>query len=224
MPHTMLALAYEYFHAFPAFIEALCELQVAWEARRLSCRTARVFYVAETYALSNKWAEAQLLYDRASELGSEALAMSSDDKALPVLCQRIDAAKSRAKALWYLSISAEKNGGGDDREDESKGDLPMSPRRKRHAEAEAAPKMLQQRQAEFEAGDPTQHHCLIDVPPALRPIPCKPLFFDIASNSIKMPDLMALSGEKKKKKKAKKKADEKAEPAKSKGWLGGLLG
>eukprot|EP00937_MAST-01D_sp_MAST-1D-sp2_P007119 g7119.t1 len=214
--------------------DADAEQREKWEAQQLAARAARVFYVAEAYAAqADKWGEAALLYVRAAELAAEAAAVD-DSAETRALCARAESARHRARAECYLAGASAARGEGKG-EDESKGAdasagaaAPGSPRKARRgakddAAAAPVPRTLLERQARFDAGDAAAYHTLTNVPPALRPIPCKPLFFDIASNAIRMPDLAALSGDKKKKKK-KAAAKGKEEAKGGGGWFGGLLG
>jgi len=197
----------------------------AWEAQTASSKAHRTYYVAAAYALSGKWREAALLHDRASELAAEAAALGADAGALLL---KIGAGRCKAKAQAALA-KAKAAAGADEDESKEDGGVASSPRKKDKKDKKedvSAPRVLLERLECYDAGDKQSLYSLQHVPPALTPIACKPMLFDIAFNAIAMPSNLAeLAGDAKKKKKKKKTDQAAAEGGgllKSvAGWLGG---
>lgn len=48
---------------------------------------------------------------------------------------------------------------------------------------------LMHRLQDYDAGDPGDGCSVVKFPPGLRPMPCKPIFYDVALNTIAYPDL-----------------------------------
>lgn len=164
-----------------------------WELQKGVYRAFRVFYIAETYAGLSKWAEAMLLYDRAAELAEQ-----DDDPALQELANKITAGKNRVHGRGFLEqTGAPKEAEGGDRNEDESATPGRSPRKQKVAKPLS--KTLKERLSTYDAGDPAEQHKLVDFPPAFKPVACKPLLFDIASNLLEFPDLSAKAGVKSKK-------------------------
>lgn len=179
-------------------------------------RAFRVFYIAETYAALSKWSEALMLFDRAAELEEEAQEVYSGlgidvPASFESLAEKIVGARNRAHARGYLAQMATGGSGGGSGPNPTASALGSPGKLKKASKAALLSKTLQERLHEFDAGDPGDHHKLIDFPPALRPIACKPLLFDIALNNIEFPDLD-------------EKAGKKGKSGEGGGWLGWLSG
>jgi len=161
-------------------------------ARAAIAKAYRCYYVAESYAAAEKWREALVLFDRATQLMVEANHLYDDDSAADngpaslvlgadrggfgpgedgAALERLDAmvegAKARASAKALLARLAPTAATG-----------PPPPA--------AAPLPLLQRLDRFDA---RPDEPLIAFPPKLEAVPCKPLLFDIARNRIQFPDL-----------------------------------
>uniref|UniRef100_A0A7S3S8S4 Uncharacterized protein n=1 Tax=Strombidinopsis acuminata TaxID=141414 RepID=A0A7S3S8S4_9SPIT len=161
-------------------------------ARAAIAKAYRCYYVAESYAAAEKWREALVLFDRATELMIEANDLydddaAGDDSSLDICADKggfgpgedraalesldgiVEGAKARANAKAILAR------------------LAPSGLSEASAAADSAVALpLLQRLDRFESrpGEP-----LIAFPPKLEAVPCKPLLFDIARNHIQFPDL-----------------------------------
>lgn len=140
-------------------------------ANILRLRAQRCYYVARLYALDvvGKHEEAAIMFDQSALLASRAAeeiaaCQDMDDsliESMESLEKKIGAAKAHSIACAYLA----KVGGGGSSGTSGSG---IS---------------ILKRLDDFEAGHNSTGQ-LIDVPPALEPIPSKPTFFDIAFNHV----------------------------------------
>ena len=66
-------------------------------------------------------------------------------------------------------------------------------------------RILESRLDNYEAGLARRNFDLIDLPPSVQPVPCKPLLVDVAFNDLELPDITArtLTEEERKKKESK---------------------
>ncbi|KFM65959.1 Signal recognition particle protein, partial [Stegodyphus mimosarum] len=143
------------------------------EANILAYKAHRCFYIAEVYAAANKWAEAMALYGRAEEYTQQALKNKAlKDKKLMGLLKdlaiRIEGNKYNAYSLSIL--------GNED-------SVP--------SEAVKEKKNLIERLDQYheDASLVSQQPKIAQFPPDFKPIPCKPLFFDLALNEVEFPPL-----------------------------------
>ena len=140
-------------------------------ANTLRLRAQRCYYIARLYALDvvGKHEEAAIMFDQSALLASRAAeeiaaCQDMDDsliESMESLEKKIGAAKAHSIACAYLA----KVGGGGSSGTSGSG---IS---------------ILKRLDDFEAGHNSTGQ-LIDVPPALEPIPSKPTFFDIAFNHV----------------------------------------
>ncbi|KAF8771648.1 Signal recognition particle subunit SRP68 like protein [Argiope bruennichi] len=145
------------------------------EASSLAYKAHRCFYIAEVYAAASKWVEAVALYGRAEEyikrsLKNPALKDKKLIGQLKELNTKIEGNKYNAYSLSILGSdsSSAQNGNADKNK-----------------------KLLMERLDEY-VEDPTlvsQQPRIAKFPPDFQPIPCKPLFFDLALNQIEFPSL-----------------------------------
>lgn len=173
-------------------------------ARSASAKAFRCFYVAESYAAADKWREAQALYGRSAKLLADALALHAeyaaphagpesegcaagigeDGAALALLESLIDGARARAHAQAVLTAADGPPAVAEAAKDVAR--LRLQGNGKGESAAAGVP--LLSRLDQFLAKDP---NFLIDFPPKLEAVPCKPLLFDMARNEIRAPDLGA---------------------------------
>ncbi|XP_019613949.1 PREDICTED: signal recognition particle subunit SRP68-like [Branchiostoma belcheri] len=137
------------------------------EAQSDACKAYRSFYIAKSYAVSQKWKEAVALYDQALVQGKTALGLyaSLPDSAdriaeLEGLVAEVHANKSSSHASCIL-------------------DSPTSPD-----------------EQDLTLNDTGAN--MVTFPPNFQPIPCKPLFFDLALNHVEFPSLQDRLAEQKK--------------------------
>ncbi|KAG8190077.1 hypothetical protein JTE90_023049 [Oedothorax gibbosus] len=143
------------------------------EASSLAYKAHRCFYIAEVYSAASKWVEAVALYGRAEEYIQKALKNSAlKDKKLigqlKELSAKIEGNKYNAYSLSILGTDTSTQG-----------------------DATKDKKLLMERLDQY-LEDPSlvsQHPRIAQFPPDFEPIPCKPLFFDLALNQIEFPPL-----------------------------------
>ncbi len=140
-------------------------------ANVLRIRALRCYYVGRMYAADAvaKYDEALALFEQASTLATEAAeeiaaCQDMDDadaliESMADLEREVTVALCRAKACAYLA----NRGSG--------------------ASSATSGMSLLRRLDDFDSGGKTYR--LADVPPMLEPIPCKPMFFDIANNYVR---------------------------------------
>lgn len=143
----------------------------------LGFRAFRCYYIALTLVDMKKWKEAVALYERSMKYASEAMKTNppkqynlSED--LPKLISTIDGCKFCAHAYSVLE------------DDTSEDSINKS-------KAQKSTKPLFERLSEYRE-DPslnTRNPNVFKLTPDMEPIPCKPLFFDLALNYVEFPSL-----------------------------------
>nr|XP_010307721.1 PREDICTED: signal recognition particle subunit SRP68 [Balearica regulorum gibbericeps] len=146
--------------------------------KTLVYKAYRCFFIAQSYVLVKKWSEALVLYERvlkyAREVQSGAGAYSNSLKELPDvqdLITQVNAEKYSLQAAAILDAN-------DTHETESPSQVKDG-------------KPLSERFETF-CLDPSlvsKQVSLVHFPPGFQPIPCKPLFFDLALNHVAFPPL-----------------------------------
>uniref|UniRef100_A0A8B9IG89 Signal recognition particle subunit SRP68 n=1 Tax=Anser cygnoides TaxID=8845 RepID=A0A8B9IG89_ANSCY len=146
--------------------------------KTLVYKAYRCFFIAQSYVLVKKWSEALVLYERvlkyAGEVQSEAGAFTNSLKELPDvqdLITQVNAEKYSLQAAAILDAN-------DNHETESPSQVKDG-------------KPLSERFETF-CLDPSlvsKQVSLVHFPPGFQPIPCKPLFFDLALNHVAFPPL-----------------------------------
>lgn len=162
-----------------AGLEEDLELKQENEAKILYYKALRCFHVAACYAKQEKWAEAQVLYKRTLQRIEQAKAgdglskdlVAEQQKTLQYFTKKIDNLQCNAKAQQVISNSTKS--------------LQMSP-------THTSKKMLADRLEEY-IEDPSllnpSNPRVLSLPPSMSPVPCKPLFFDLALSHVTFPDL-----------------------------------
>ncbi|KAM9222288.1 signal recognition particle subunit SRP68 [Leptosomus discolor] len=146
--------------------------------KTLVYKAYRCFFIAQSYVLVKKWSEALVLYERvlkyAREVQSGAGAHTNSLKELPDvqdLITQVNAEKYSLQAAAILDAN-------DTHETESPSQVKDG-------------KPLSERFETF-CLDPSlvsKQVSLVHFPPGFQPIPCKPLFFDLALNHVAFPPL-----------------------------------
>ncbi|XP_061889151.1 signal recognition particle subunit SRP68 isoform X1 [Entelurus aequoreus] len=147
--------------------------------KTLAYKAYRCFYIAQSYVLVKKWSEALVLYERvlkyAKEVQSKAKSMNNISKQdLPDVQELIAKVSAEKYSLQAAAIL--------DTEDTV--DLPSPQQVKDNTP-------LCDRLETFRL-DPSlvgKRPNLVHFPPDFQPIPCKPLFFDLALNHVAFPPL-----------------------------------
>uniref|UniRef100_A0A674PFR5 Signal recognition particle subunit SRP68 n=1 Tax=Takifugu rubripes TaxID=31033 RepID=A0A674PFR5_TAKRU len=139
------------------------------------------FFIAQSYVLVKKWSEALVLYERvlkyAKEVQSKAKTLNNSLKDLPDVQELIAEVSAEKYSLQAAAILGERHTG----------------------DASEAPSQLQVNDStplcnrlDTFCLDPTlvgKKPSLVPFPPEFQPIPCKPLFFDLALNHVAFPPL-----------------------------------
>ncbi|KAL6455652.1 hypothetical protein MHYP_G00355030 [Metynnis hypsauchen] len=146
--------------------------------RTLIYKAYRCFFIAQSYVLVKKWSEALVLYERvlkyAREVQSKAKNLNNSLKDLPDVQELIAEVNAEKYSLQAAAIL--------DKEDVA--EAPVQQQVK-----DTTP--LSERLDTFRL-DPSllgKQPNLVQFPPDFQPIPCKPLFFDLALNHVAFPPL-----------------------------------
>uniref|UniRef100_A0A2I3HDP1 Signal recognition particle subunit SRP68 n=1 Tax=Nomascus leucogenys TaxID=61853 RepID=A0A2I3HDP1_NOMLE len=147
--------------------------------KTLVFKAYRCFFIAQSYVLVKKWSEALVLYDRvlkyANEVNSDAGTFKNSLKDLPDVQELITQVRSEKCSLQAAAIL--------DANDAHQTETSSSQVKDN--------KPLVERFETF-CLDPslvTKQANLVHFPPGFQPIPCKPLFFDLALNHVAFPPL-----------------------------------
>ncbi|KZC13746.1 Signal recognition particle 68 kDa protein [Dufourea novaeangliae] len=155
------------------------------EAKTKSYRAFRCYYMAQSLANLHRWREAMALYQRSLQHMKDALSYGnilpdSLKESLEKLETSIEGAKYTAHAHSVLEEGQEEEPG-------TKYTKTKKPLYERLHEYREDPALL------------TKQPNVYKLPPPMQPIPCKPLFFDLAFNMVEFPDLSAKLGDQTKK-------------------------
>ncbi|KAL1006054.1 hypothetical protein UPYG_G00067270 [Umbra pygmaea] len=146
--------------------------------KMLVYKAYRCFFIAQSYVLVKKWSEALVLYERvlkyAKEVQSKAKSLNNSLKDLPDVQELITEVNAEKYSLQAAAIL----------DSEDAPDVPAQQSVKDN-------KPLSERLETFYL-DPAlvgKQPNLVQFPPDFQPIPCKPLFFDLALNHVAFPPL-----------------------------------
>ncbi|XP_076679999.1 signal recognition particle 68 [Andrena cerasifolii] len=156
------------------------------EAKTKGYRAFRCYYMAQSLANLHRWREAMALYQRSAQHMKDALEYGetlpkSLEEALQKLVASIEGAKYAAHAHSVLEEGQEEEPGT------NKYTKTKKPLFERLPEYREDPALL------------TKQPNVYKLPPSMQPIPCKPLFFDLAFNMVEFPDLSEKLGDQAKK-------------------------
>ncbi|KAJ8399685.1 hypothetical protein AAFF_G00407900 [Aldrovandia affinis] len=147
--------------------------------KTLVYKAYRCFFIAQSYVLVKKWSEALVLYERvlkyAREVQSKAKNLNNSLKDLPDVQELISEVNAEKYSLQAAAIL-------------DTGDAPEVPQQLQVKENKQP---LCERLEAFHL-DPAivgKQPNLVQFPPDFQPIPCKPLFFDLALNHVAFPPL-----------------------------------
>lgn len=146
--------------------------------KTLVYKAYRCFFIAQSYVLVKKWSEALVLYERvlkyAKEVQSKAKSFNNSLKDLPDVQELIAEVNAEKYSLQAAAIL----------DSDETADVPSQQQVKDNTP-------LCDRLETFRL-DPTlvgKQPNLVQFPPDFQPIPCKPLFFDLALNHVAFPPL-----------------------------------
>lgn len=146
--------------------------------KTLVYKAYRCFFIAQSYVLVKKWSEALVLYDRvlkyADEVNSDAGAFKNSLKDLPDVQELITQVRSEKCSLQAAAILDTNDAHQTETSSQVKDNKPLVER----FETFCLDPSLVTKQAN-----------LVYFPPGFQPVPCKPLFFDLALNHVAFPPL-----------------------------------
>ncbi|XP_036852890.2 signal recognition particle subunit SRP68 isoform X2 [Manis javanica] len=146
--------------------------------KTLVYKAYRCFFIAQSYVLVKKWSEALVLYDRvlkyANEVNSDAGAFKNSLKDLPDVRELITQVRSEKCSLQAAAILDESDSHQTETSSQVKDNKPLVERFETFC---LDPSLV------------TKQASLVHFPPGFQPIPCKPLFFDLALNHVAFPPL-----------------------------------
>lgn len=192
-------------------------------AKHCTFSALRCYYLAEACIPTGKFNEANALYERslsqaalAQELNAKRGSTGAEDQSyITGLREKVIAAKSRAIATSYLDSIAMQT----ELSNQLASAVNLSSTRGRREKK----RRLMDRLSDFSAGHPRRNYDLIDIPPDMEAVPCKPLFFDVAYNALSFPDIshrMSTAEQLEEK----KKAAEESSSSSASGFFGWLRG
>ncbi|XP_063961502.1 signal recognition particle subunit SRP68-like [Lytechinus pictus] len=167
-------------------LEGDVDLQQEVGAKTLKFKAYRCFYLAQSYSQAKKWTEAAALFERAM---SRAESSKKEWRAiksrsvkvqlteLDELIKQINGVKYSAHAASILDSSEVS---------ESMAKLSIAASSSSDSSAPISERLGDYRPAS--EVDPAKPN-LVAFPPPFKPVPCKPLFFDIALNHLEFPSL-----------------------------------
>ncbi|KAM4595526.1 signal recognition particle subunit SRP68 [Fundulus diaphanus] len=146
--------------------------------KTLVYKAYRCFFIAQSYVLVKKWSEALVLYERvlkyAKEVQSKAKSLNNVLKDLPDVQELIAEVNAEKYSLQAAAILDTDETPEVSSQQQVKDNTPLC----EHLDNFHLDKTL--------VG---KHPNLVQFPPEFQPIPCKPLFFDLALNHVAFPPL-----------------------------------
>lgn len=144
--------------------------------KTLVYKAYRCFFIAQSYVLVKKWSEALVLYDRVLKYAKEVQAGSSKGslKDLPDVLELIKQVNAEKYSMQAAAILDSTDITEEVSPSQTKDNKPLSDRLDNFC---------------FDSSLVTKHARLVQFPPDFHPVPCKPLFFDLALNHVTLPSL-----------------------------------
>ncbi|ERE69110.1 signal recognition particle protein [Cricetulus griseus] len=146
--------------------------------KTLVFKAYRCFFIAQSYVLVKKWSEALVLYDRvlkyADEVSADGGAFKNSLKDLPDVQELITQVRSEKCSLQAAAILDANDSHQAEPSSQVKDNKPLVERFETFC---LDPSLV------------TKQASLVHFPPGFQPIPCKPLFFDLALNHVAFPPL-----------------------------------
>lgn len=149
--------------------------QKYYEQNLKAYRTLRAFYMGKSHATFRRWKEAALVYDVSEKLMQKLDKVKYSDMLTEMLKYvKENAACERSVALANIQL-----------EQEEEQAIPVS------TKAYKSKKPLFERLDEFREDRQllTKNPNVVTLPPAMTPVPAKPLFYDLALNYVEFPSL-----------------------------------
>ncbi|EJW86838.1 hypothetical protein WUBG_02249 [Wuchereria bancrofti] len=161
------------------------DLELAYKAKAEYYRALRCFCLAEAHAALAKWNEANVLYDRAVDRASNTSLLLKNAEGNPFIVEKEVDVKNLHEQITASKFATQANrlaeAAGGNKWDEKQETFDNRPLIDTLDEfRKITPKDLHKTE---------QNIRIISVPPSFIPMPNKPMFFDLALNHIKMPNL-----------------------------------
>ncbi|XP_069685140.1 signal recognition particle subunit SRP68 [Periplaneta americana] len=167
-------------------LEDNLQYQQEIETKTKAYRAFRCFYIAQSLVGLRRWREGMALYQRAEQYVKEALGANNASQALDnKLCNQLKTLKHDIEGQVF-SAHAHSVLEGEGIQDEDGGAVQVGTKTNYRSK-----KPLFERLGEYRE-DPSlvsRTPNVYKLPPDMRPIPCKPLFFDLAFNFVEFPSL-----------------------------------
>uniref|UniRef100_A0A8D8V9S8 Signal recognition particle subunit SRP68 n=1 Tax=Cacopsylla melanoneura TaxID=428564 RepID=A0A8D8V9S8_9HEMI len=154
------------------------------EVRLKTYKAFRCFYIAQSLAALRRWRDCVALYSRASQYSQDALQSLPKSGDLATLRSELTTLEGEIDANKYSALAYSVLG-----TEETSADLATVGGKTGTGKLKKVP--LAERLGEYYE-DPslsTRSPNIIRLPPDMQPIPCKPLFFDLAQNQLEYPPL-----------------------------------
>ncbi|XP_075870211.1 signal recognition particle subunit SRP68 [Nelusetta ayraudi] len=146
--------------------------------KTLVYKAYRCFFIAQSYVLVKKWSEALVLYERvlkyAKEVQSKAKSLNNSLKDLPDVQELIAEVNAEKYSLQAAAILDTDETVEAPSQQQVRDNTPLCNRLEAFR---------------LDASLVGKHPNLVQFPPDFQPIPCKPLFFDLALNHVAFPPL-----------------------------------
>ncbi|XP_068119844.1 signal recognition particle subunit SRP68 [Hyperolius riggenbachi] len=146
--------------------------------KTLVYKAYRCFFIAQSYVLVKKWSEALVLYDRVLKYAKEVQAQTGSSKInmkdLPDVHELIKQVNAEKYSLQAAAILDSTDVTEETSPSQTKDNKPLSERLDNFS---------------LDTSLVTKHARLVHFPPDFHPLPCKPLFFDLALNHVMLPSL-----------------------------------
>ncbi|EDO32726.1 predicted protein, partial [Nematostella vectensis] len=158
-------------------VEDDLELTKEIAAQTLEYKAYRCFYIAHSYLLAKKWREAAVLYDRVTSHANSAVSHFRE-------CQNFQSQASRLQDLASLSRGSKCSA-------HASSILDSEEITDKLASATIEDKTLAERLDVYHVDQSlvSKKPHVTTFPPDFQPVPCKPLFFDLALNHVEFPSL-----------------------------------
>ncbi|EFO22206.1 signal recognition particle 68 [Loa loa] len=161
------------------------DLELAYKVKAEYYRALRCFCLAEAHAALAKWNEANVLYDRAVERTSYTSMLLKNAEGNPFIVEKEDDLKNLHEQITASKFATQAN-----RLVEAAGDNKCDTKQEIVDNRPLVDTLDAFRKITLKDLHKTEQSIrIIPVPPSFIPMPNKPMFFDLALNHIKMPDL-----------------------------------
>uniref|UniRef100_A0A915PQE9 Signal recognition particle subunit SRP68 n=1 Tax=Setaria digitata TaxID=48799 RepID=A0A915PQE9_9BILA len=161
------------------------DLKVAYKVKAEYYRAFRCFCMAEAHAALSKWSEANVLYDRAIQRISNTSVLLENANENVFIVEKEDDLRDLQKQITASKFTSQAN-----RLADAAGGNKFDAKQEILDSRYLVDTLDEFRKIKFEHLHKAEQSVrVISVPPSFIPMPNKPMFFDLALNHVKMPDL-----------------------------------